>query len=70
MLRASVFHAIGLSLERMVSTSLLGLPFVCLPVWVVHSLALLRGLMGCSVADVGLDSVDWCRWRSYGWLLA
>jgi hypothetical protein len=54
MLRASVFHAIGLSLERMVFPPLMGLAFVWLPVWVIHSLAWLRGLMGDSVADVGL----------------
>ena len=58
-LRVSISHAMWLSFERIVFTSLLGLPFVCLLVWVVHSVALLRGLTGGSVADVGLNSVDW-----------
>ena len=42
----------------------MGLAFVWLLVWVIHSLAWLRGLMGGSVADVGLgwfSSLIWWR---------
>ena len=64
----------------MVFTSLLGLAFVWLPVWGIHSLALPRGLMRGSVADVRwiwlirfIDLVawfdrPWILWCSWEWL--